>query len=80
MSPTLDFSGGDWHMSATWFWSEPETLESCHFTEDETYGIVFERLGTHGVRDLKHARLSRAELARFRLVDARGALRVSGSS
>ena len=40
-------------MSATWFWTEPETLKSCHVADDETYSVVFERLGTHGVRDAR---------------------------
>ena len=48
-----DFNGGDWHQHATWFWTEPETLEPHHFTDDETYGAVFDRLGAHGVRDAR---------------------------
>ena len=41
---------GDWHMSATWFWTEPETLKPHSFTDKETYGELSDRLGTTWVR------------------------------
>ena len=73
-----DFNGGDWHMSATWFWTEPETLKSCHFTDDETYGVVFERLGAHGVRDARRGPPgTRASGRRQRRPDLDGRLRPS---
>ena len=45
---------GDWHMSATWFWTEPETLKPHSFTDKDTYGELSDRLGTtFGVRDAR---------------------------
>ena len=45
---------GDWHMSATWFWTEPETLKPHSFTDKETYGELSDRLGTtFGLRDAR---------------------------
>ena len=45
---------GDWHKSATWFWTEPETLKPHSFTDKETYGELSDRLGTtFGVRDAR---------------------------
>ena len=41
-------------MSATWFWTEPETLKPHSFTDKETYGELSDRLGTtFGVRDAR---------------------------
>ena len=45
---------GDWHMTATWFWTEPETLQPHDFTDEETYGELADRLGiAWGVRDAR---------------------------
>ena len=49
--------GGDWHMHATWFATEPESLLSRDFTDDETYAGVFETLCTGGVRVFVTARI-----------------------
>ena len=49
---------GDWHMSATWFWTEPETLKPHSFTDKETYGELIGPTRHHLRRPRRPSRLA----------------------
>lgn len=47
------WSSGDWHKQATWFGPAPDSLDDVHYTDEETYGAVLDRLGRSGLRDAR---------------------------
>ena len=45
--------GGDWHQYASWFATEPGTLRPHFYTDEDTYGVVLDKLGDNGVEDAR---------------------------
>ena len=51
--PDPAYPGGDWHQYASWFATEPETLRPQFYTDENTYGVILDRLGDSGVEDAR---------------------------